>query len=74
MIKNIVRDNAFIEYNVFQFIFIIDDCLAYIITLFINFVNLKYSIIKRIIDNFDVEFDVIEIQSIRCENNLMLLS
>ena len=74
MIENIVRDNALIEYNVFQFIFFIDNCLAYIITFFINLVNLKYSIIKRIIDNFDVEFDIIEIQSVRCENDLMLLS
>ena len=74
MIKNIVRDNAFIEYNAFQFVFSIDDYLAYIITFFINFVNFKYLIIKRVIDNLDVEFDVIEIQSIRCENDLMLLS
>ena len=74
MIKNIVRDNAFIECNVFQFVFFIDNCLAYIITLFINFINFKYFVIKRVIDNFDVEFDVIEVQSIRCENNLMLLS
>ena len=29
--------------------------------------------IKKIIDNIDVEFDVIEVQSIRCENDLMLL-
>ena len=74
MIKNIVRNNALIECNVFQFIFIIDDYLAYIITLFINLVNLKYFIIKRIIDSLNVEFGVIEIQSIRYENDLMLLS
>ena len=73
MIKNIIRDSALIEYNVFQFILFINNCLAYIITLFINFINFKYFIIKRVIDNLDVEFDVIEIQSIRCENNLMLL-
>ena len=30
--------------------------------------------IKKVIDNIDVEFGVIEIQSIRCENDLMLLS
>ena len=30
--------------------------------------------IKRFIDNFDVEFDIIKIQPIRCENDLMLLS
>ena len=73
MIKNIIRDSALIEYNVFQFILFINNCLAYIITLFINFINFKYFIIKRVIDNLDVEFDVIEIQSIRCENNLILL-
>ena len=74
MIKNIVYNNAFIEYNVFQFVFFIDDCLAYIIIFFISFINLKYFVIKRIIDNFNVEFNVIEVQSIRCENDLMLLS
>ena len=74
MIKNIVRDNAFIKCNVFQFIFFIDDYLAYIITFFINLVNLRYFIIKRVIDNFDIEFDIIEIQSIRYENDLILLS
>ena len=72
MIKNIVRDNAFIEYNISQFVFIINDYLAYIIKFFIDFIRLKHSVIKRIIDNLDIEFDVIEIQSIRCENNLML--
>ena len=74
MIKNIVYNSAFIKCNVFQFVFFIDNCLAYIITLFINLINLKYFIIKKIIDNFDIEFDIIEIQSIRCENDLMLLS
>ena len=74
MIKNIVRDNAFIEYNVFQFVLFIDNCLAYIITFFIRFVRLRHFVIKKIIDNFNIEFDVIEIQSIRGENNLMLLS
>ena len=74
MIKNIVRNNALIEYNVFEFVFFINDCLTYIITFFINFVNFRYSVIKRVIDNLNIEFDVIEIQSIRCENNLMLLS
>ena len=74
IIKNIVRDSAFTECNVFEFVFFIDDCLAYIITFFINFINLRYSVIKRIIDNLNVEFDVIEIQSVRCENDLMLLS
>ena len=61
MIENIVRNNAFIECNVFQFVLFIDDCLAYIITLFISLINFKYSIIKRVIDNLNVEFDVIEV-------------
>ena len=74
MIENIVRNNAFTECNVFQFILFIDDYLAYIITFFISFINFRYFVIKRVIDNFDVEFNVIEIQSIRCENNLILLS
>ena len=74
MIKNPVRDNAFIKYNIFQFILIINNCLAYIITFFIRFIRLRHFIIKRIIDNFDIEFDIIEIQLIRYENNLMLLS
>ena len=73
MIKNIVYDKAFIEYNVFQFFFFINDCFAYIITFLIDFVRLKYSVIKRIIDNLNIEFDVIEVQLIRCENNLILL-
>ena len=71
--KNIVRNDAFIECNVFQFIFFNNDYLAYIITFFICFVRLRHFIIKKVIDNFDIEFGVIEIQSIRCENNLMLL-
>ena len=74
MIKNIVRDNAFIECNVFQFVFFINDCIAYIITLFIDFIRLKYFMIKKIIDNLNIELDMIEVQSIRCENDLMLLS
>ena len=61
MIKNVVRNNAFIEYNVSQFVFIIDNYLAYIIIFFIRFIRFKYFIIKKIIDNFDIEFDVIEI-------------
>ena len=74
IIKNIVCHNAFIEYNIFQFVFFNDDYFAYIITFFIRFIRLRHFIIKRIIDNLDIEFDVIEIQSIRCENNLILLS
>ena len=61
MIKNIVRDNAFIKCNVFQFIFFIDDYLAYIITFLIDFTRLKHFVIKKIIDNLNIEFDVIEI-------------
>ena len=59
-----VRNNAFIEYNVFQFVFFIDNYFAYIITFLIDFVCLRYFIIKKFFDNFDVEFDVIEVQSI----------
>ena len=73
MIKNFVRDNAFIEYNVSQFVFFINNCLAYIIIFFIRLIRLKHSVIKRIIDNFNVELDVIEIQSIQYKNNLILL-
>ena len=64
MIKNIVRNNAFIKCNVFQFIFFIDDYLAYIVIFLIDFVRLRYFVIKRIFDNFNVELDVIEIQLI----------
>ena len=74
MVKNIVRDNAFIECNVSQFVLFIDNCLAYIIIFFIRFVRLRHFVIKKIIDNLNVKLDVIEIQSIRDKNNLMLLS
>ena len=73
MIKIFVRDNAFTECNVFQFILFINNCLSYIITFFINFVRLKHFVIKKIIDKLNVEFDIIKIQSIRYENNLILL-
>ena len=46
MIKNIVRDNAFIERNVFQFILFIDNCFAYLITFLIDFVRLEHFVIK----------------------------
>ena len=46
MIKNIVRDNAFIERNVSQFIFFIDNYLAYLITFLIDFIRLEHSVIK----------------------------
>ena len=42
----------------------INDYLAYIITFLIDFIRLRYSVIKRIIDNLNVELDIIEIQSI----------
>ena len=74
MIENIVRDNAFTERNVFQFILFIDDYFAYFITFLIDFVRLEHFVIKWIINNFDIKFDVIKIQSIWCENDLMLLS
>ena len=64
VIKNIVRNNAFIEYNASQFILFINNYFAYIITFLIDFVRLKYFVIKRVFDNFDVELDVIEIQLI----------
>ena len=73
IIKNIVRNNVFTEYNISQFILFNNDYLAYIITFFIRFVRLRHFVIKKIIDNLDIEFDVIKVQSIRCENNLMLL-
>ena len=74
MIKNFVRDSAFIKYNIFQLLFIINNCLAYFIALVIDLIRFKHFIIKKIINNINVEFDVIEIQSIRYKNNLMLLS
>ena len=40
---------------------------------FIRFIYLKHSVIKKIINNLNIEFDIIEIQSIRYENNLLLL-
>ena len=62
--KNIVRDNAFTERNVSQFIFFINNYLAHIITFLIDFVRFKHFIIKRIINNLNIELDVIEVQSI----------
>ena len=61
MIKNFVRDNAFIEYDISQFLFIINDCFAYIIIFVIDFVYFRYFMIKRIINNIDFEFDVIKV-------------
>ena len=61
IVKNIVRDNAFTECNAFYFVFFINNCLAYIITLFIRLIRLRHSVIKKIIDNYNIEFDVIEI-------------
>ena len=64
MIKNIICDNAFTERNVSQFILFINNYLAYIITFLIDFVRLRHSVIKKIIDNLNIELDAIEIQSI----------
>ena len=61
IIKNIVCDNAFIEYNVSQFVLFNDDYLAYIIIFFIRLIRLKHFMIKKVINNFNVEFDVIEV-------------
>ena len=74
MIKNIVYNNAFIEYNISQFVFFNNDYLAYIIIFFIRLIRLRHFMIKRVIDNLNIEFDIIEIQLIRYNNNLMLLS
>ena len=74
MIENFVRDSALIECDIFQLLFIINDYLAYFIALVIDLVRFKHFMIKRVIDSIDVEFGVIEVQSIRYENNLMLLS
>ena len=59
--RNIVCNNAFIEYNVFQFIFSIDNYLAYIIIFFIRLIYLRHFMIRKIIDNLNIEFDIIEI-------------
>ena len=64
MIKNIVYNNAFIERNASQFVFFINNYLAYIIIFLIDLIRLKHFIIKKVIDNFNVELDVIKIQSI----------
>ena len=74
MIKNFVYNSAFIKCDIFQLFFIINNCLAYFIAFVIDLIRFKHFMIKKIIDNINVEFDVIKIQSIRCENNLMLLS
>ena len=44
-----------------NFFIIINNCFAYIIAFVIDFVYFKHFIIKRIINNINVEFDVIEI-------------
>ena len=61
MIKNIVRDNAFIECDIFQFLFIINDCLAYFIAFVINLIYFEHFIKKRVINNINLELDIIEI-------------
>ena len=61
MIKNFVYNSALIKYDISQFLFIINDYLAYIIAFVIHFIYFKYFIIKKIINNIDLELDVIEI-------------
>ena len=61
MIKNFVYNNTFIEYNISQFLFIINNYLAYIIIFVIDFIYFKYFIIKKVIDNINFELDVIEV-------------
>ena len=58
----------------FNFFIIINDCFAYFIAIVIDLIRFKHFMIKKVIDNINVELDVIEIQSIRCKNNLILLS
>ena len=74
MIKSFVYNNAFIKCDISQFFLIINNYLAYFIIIVIDLICFKYFIIKKIINNINVELDVIEIQLIRCEDNLMLLS
>ena len=57
----------------FNFFIIINNCLAYFVIFIIDFIYFEHFIIKRIIDNINFEFDIIEIQTIRYKNNLMLL-
>ena len=61
VIKNIVYNNAFIECDIFQFFFIINNCLAYFVIFVIDFIRFKYFIIKKVINNINFEFDIIEI-------------
>ena len=61
MIENSVRDSALIECDTSQFLFTINDCLAYIIAFVIDFVCFRYFMIKRVIDNIDLELGVIEV-------------
>ena len=74
MIKNFVYNNALIKYNISQLLFIINNYLAYFITFVIDLIRFRHFIIKRIINNINVELDIIKIQSIRYKNNLILLS
>ena len=61
MIKNFVYNNSFIKCDIFQFLFIINNYFAYIIIFIIDFVYFKYFMIKKIINNINLEFDIIEI-------------
>ena len=74
MKKNFVYNNAFIKCDISQFLFIINNYLAYFIAIVIDFIRFRYFIIEKVIDNINVELGAIEIQSIRYENNLILLS
>ena len=46
MIKNIFRNSAFIERNISQFVFFINDYLAYLIIFLIDFIRLEHFMIK----------------------------
>ena len=61
IIKNSVYNKAFIKYNISKLIFFIDDYLTYFIIFVIYFIDFKYLIINKIINNNNVEFNIIEI-------------
>ena len=61
MIKNIVRDNAFIKYDISQFLFIINNCFAYFIIFVIDFIRFEHFIKERIINNINFELNIIEV-------------
>ena len=61
MLKNFIRDNAFIEYDIFKFFFIINDYVAYFVIFVFEFIYFEHFIIKKIMNNINVEFDVIKV-------------